>query len=130
MTVRGSYLHLSIRPVTASYPKKTAQQARYFRGNTPAAQWPKLENVGIPLLGEVYGCRRLENLNLTTGLNYPGIDLGDKSARVAIQVTSTPGSDKIKATLTKFVEYKLYRDCDRLIVYILTEDPTLLLTPT
>jgi hypothetical protein len=79
------------------------------------------ETVLIPLFVEVYGYEALENLNLTEGENYPGIDLGDKVAKVAIQVTATANSEKVKDTLRTFVKYKLYEQYDRLIIYILTE---------
>ena len=79
------------------------------------------ETVLIPLFVEVYGYEALENLNRTEGENYPGIDLGDKDARVAIQVTATANSEKVKDTLRTFVKYKLYEQYDRIIIYILTE---------
>ncbi|MEQ9371652.1 MAG: SMEK domain-containing protein [Coleofasciculus chthonoplastes F3-SA18-01] len=79
------------------------------------------ETLLIPLFSEVYGYTNLQNLNDTEGSNYPGIDLGDERARVAFQITSTSNSEKIKKTLRKFVEYKLYEKYDRLIIYILTE---------
>lgn len=80
------------------------------------------ETILIPLLREVYDLPDLRNLN-TESSNFPGIDLADDNKRVAIQVTSTATSRKIKHTLTEFIEnekelYKLY---DRLIVYILVE---------
>jgi hypothetical protein len=78
------------------------------------------ENVLIPVFEEVYGYTELQNLNFSEDANFPGIDLGDKKARVAIQVTSTPDSEKVKHTLLKFVEHKLYRQYDHLIIYILT----------
>jgi hypothetical protein len=78
------------------------------------------ETVLLPLFSEVYGYDSLENLNYTQGENYPGIDLGDKTARVAFQVTATANSEKVKRTLRKFVEYRLYEQYDRLIIYILT----------
>ena len=79
------------------------------------------ETLLIPLLSEVYGYTHLQNLNDTEGSNYPGIDLGDETARVAFQITSTSNSEKIKKTLRKFVKYKLYEKYDKLIIYILTE---------
>jgi len=79
------------------------------------------ENVLIPIFSEVYGYQNLKNLNYSEGENYPSVDLGDDVARVSIQVTSTPTSEKIQETLKKFVEYELYRKYDRIIVYILTE---------
>lgn len=77
------------------------------------------ETVLIPLLAQIYDYTDLENLNIQ-GANYPGIDLGDKVARVAIQVTSTADSEKVKDTLRAFVKYRLYEQYDRLIIYVLT----------
>ena len=79
------------------------------------------ETVLIPLLTEVYGYKNLKNLNVIERPDYPGIDLGDKVAKVAFQITSTPGIDKVKDTLQKFADYELYQKYDRLIIYILTE---------
>jgi hypothetical protein len=78
------------------------------------------ETILIPLFTEVYGYRELKNLNRES-LNYPGIDLGDETARVAFQITSTSDSEKVKHTLRKFTEYKLYEKYDKLIIYILTK---------
>ena len=79
------------------------------------------ETVLIPLFKIVYGLDNLKNLNIEEEANYPGIDLGDDVARVAIQVTATSESDKVKDALRKFVKYRLYENYDRLIIYILTE---------
>ena len=79
------------------------------------------ENILIPLLSEIYGHTELKNLNVSEGSNFPGIDLGDKKARIAYQTTSTANSTKIKDTLQKFVKHKLYEKYDRLVIYILTE---------
>ena len=79
------------------------------------------QTILIPLLAEVYGYKNLNNLDFTEGSNYPGIDLGDETARVAFQITSTRGIEKVKHTLTKFVEHKLYEKYERIIIYIITE---------
>lgn len=79
------------------------------------------ENVLIPLLSEVYDLSSLRNLNFTEESNYPGIDLADDVARIAFQVTSSPGSEKVKDTLRKFTSHELYKKYDRVIIYILTE---------
>lgn len=79
------------------------------------------ETVLIPLFTEVYGYTNLKNLNFAERANYPAVDLGDETARVAIQVTSMTDSEKIKDTLRGFVEDKLYEKFERVIVYILTE---------
>ncbi|OCQ96782.1 hypothetical protein BCD64_14320 [Nostoc sp. MBR 210] len=79
------------------------------------------ETIFIPLFSEIYGYKHLENLNYTKRKNYKGIDLGDETARVAFQITSTSNNKKIKDTLNKFVEDELYKRYDKLIIYILTE---------
>ncbi|HEY9740769.1 MAG TPA: SMEK domain-containing protein, partial [Coleofasciculaceae cyanobacterium] len=81
------------------------------------------ETILVPLLAEVYGYTELKNLNSSEYPNYPAIDLGDETARVAFQITSTSGREKIKKTLRKFVEHELYEKYDKLIIYILTEKP-------
>ena len=78
------------------------------------------EDVLIPLFSEIYGHPELKNLNVED-TNTPAIDLGDKETRTAYQITSTPGSQKVKQTLEKFVAHKLYEDYDYLVIYILTE---------
>lgn len=47
--------------------------------------------------------------------------MGDEHARVAIQITSTSGLEKVKETLRKFLSHGLDKDYDRVIIYILTE---------
>ena len=79
------------------------------------------ETVLIPLFTEVYGYKNLKNLNTTERTNYPGIDLGDETAKVAFQITSTFRIEKVKDTLQKFVDIELYKKYDRLIIYMLTE---------
>jgi hypothetical protein len=80
------------------------------------------ESVLIPILKEVYGYQSLKNLNDFNGINnYPAIDLGDETAKVAIQVTATPDSEKIKHTLEKFLEHGLHHIYERVQIYVLTE---------
>ena len=79
------------------------------------------ETILIPLFSEIFDLHNLKNLNATEGKNFPGIDLGDENARIAFQVTSTSSSSKVKNTLQKFVDHKLYKKFDKLIIYILTE---------
>jgi hypothetical protein len=54
-------------------------------------------------------------------LPNPAIDLGDETAKVAIQVTATPDSEKIKHTLAKFLEHELHHIYERVQIYVLTE---------
>lgn len=77
------------------------------------------ENVLIPLLNELFGLK-LENANKTKK-NYPGIDLIDIDNRVAFQITSSNDNTKIKHTLKKVVDHKIYNEVDFVYIYILTE---------
>src|SRR5580704_10518027 len=85
------------------------------------------QNVMVPVFAEIYGYSHLRNLDIGTSGNFPSIDLADDVARVAIQVTATPTLDKVKDTLSKFLEDRanvqppLAKRYDRLIIYILTE---------
>jgi hypothetical protein len=72
-----------------------------------------------------------EVLNIVEGLdlinmnieepNAAAIDLGDKKARIAIQVTSTKDISKIKSTFDKFIEKGLNASYDQLIVLNIIE---------
>ena len=79
------------------------------------------ETILIPLFAEVYSYENLKNLNTTEHVNFPGIDLGDEVAKVAFQITSTPGIDKVKDTLQKFADYGFYKKYNRILIYVLTE---------
>jgi hypothetical protein len=78
------------------------------------------EVVLIPLFAELFGYKNLKSLNTPQQPNYPGIDLGDETARVAFQITSSADNEKLKETLTQFVKNEFYEQYDRLIIYILT----------
>ncbi len=79
------------------------------------------ETLLIPLLREVYGYKELQNLNYQEHSNFPAIDLGDRKAKVSIQITSTPSREKIINTLKSFVKHSLYTDYEKLRFYILSE---------
>lgn len=66
------------------------------------------------LLNLVYGYN-LKNINVTEQ-NAAAIDLGDEQSKIAIQVTSTSSLVKTKYTVEKFIEKKLYRKFDRLLI--------------
>jgi hypothetical protein len=51
--------------------------------------------------------------------NYPAIDLGDLTNRVAYQVTTERRSDKVQHTLNKFVEHGLEKHYDTLRILII-----------
>lgn len=71
------------------------------------------------LIFEYNQLKELDKLNDI--VNYPAIDLGDENARVAFQITTDSGSPKIKDTIAKFINHKLYTKYDRLIVFIIGE---------
>src|SRR5271165_915517 len=85
------------------------------------------QNVLVPILAEIYDYSDLRNLDIGSTGNFPGIDLADDTARVTIQVTATPGLEKVKHTLEQFLldreefDPPLVKRYDRVIVYILTE---------
>lgn len=79
------------------------------------------EDVVCGLLRELLGYSQLRNLNEDEKANFPGIDLADDEARVGIQVTSDKSLEKVKDTLRKSVDHKLYEKYDRVLVYVLTK---------
>ena len=83
------------------------------------------EDVVCGLFKELYGYEQLRNLNEDEKKNFPGIDLADDDARVAIQVTSDKSLDKVKDTLQKVIDHGLYEKYDRIIIYnLLTKQGT------
>lgn len=78
------------------------------------------ENILINVLNEIYDCN-LENVNYVEGKTYPSIDLRDKAKRISFQVTSTANLEKVKHTLSKFIENDLYKEFDNVYVFIITE---------
>lgn len=71
------------------------------------------------LLNLVYGYN-LKNVNIAEK-HAAAIDLGDTKMRVAIQVTSDNSSTKIRDTVDKFNEKKLYEKYERLIILIIAK---------
>ena len=69
-------------------------------------------------LNLIYGYK-LKDINIET-INSPAIDLGDEASSLAIQVTSDSTSTKIKDTIKKFIENKLYKKYKTLQFYIIT----------
>ncbi len=74
----------------------------------------------IPILNEIYkkSFQRLEFIKQ----NYPAIDLGSTDNQISIQVTSEIGFDKIKNTLTKYIENKLFDTYSELYQLVINED--------
>ena len=78
------------------------------------------EDVFCGIFKEMYGFENLRNLNEDDGQNYPGIDLADDEAGVAIQVTSDKTLEKVKVSLNTIIKHGLHEKYDRVIFYILT----------
>lgn len=78
------------------------------------------ENLVLGVLRELYGWRGLRNLNGEERANFPGIDLADGDASIAIQVTGTASLDKVKSTIETCLNHGLDRKYDRLVMYVLT----------
>jgi hypothetical protein len=78
------------------------------------------ESIMLPILRLLYDLKDLRNVNYTHAINYPGIDLGDKTAKIAFQITSTSNNEKIKHTLKTIKAHHLDKTYQRFVVYILT----------
>lgn len=78
------------------------------------------EDVFCGVFRDLFGFENLRNLNEDEKQNFPGIDLADDEARVAIQVTSDKTLQKVKNSLKTIIDHGLYKKYDRVIFYILT----------
>lgn len=78
------------------------------------------EDVFLPVFRKLLELDHLINLNTITP-NYPAIDLGDLSKRVAIQVTSSSGLEKVRKTLQRYSHHNLFENYDELIIYIISK---------
>lgn len=74
------------------------------------------ENFFRDLLNLILG-HHFQNININEK-NAAAIDLGDKVAKIAVQVTSTNEFSKVEKTVTKFNEKKLYETYDELKIVI------------
>lgn len=71
------------------------------------------------LVNKIFGYE-LRNLN-TYQKNAPAIDLVDDTRKLAFQVTSDNGSEKIKKTIGKFIEFDQYTKYDELYILLLVK---------
>ncbi len=76
----------------------------------------------IPLLNQVFECD-FKNLNIEQK-NATAIDLYDTNGKIAVQVTSNSSPDKIRTTLKKYRDNKLYEKYQRLIVVVIVRSHT------
>lgn len=82
------------------------------------------ENILCGLLNLMYGWN-LTNANTPTHPNFPGVDLVDDKACVAVQITAQNTLDKVKGMLEKFFQHKLDERFSRLILMEITnQEPT------
>lgn len=74
----------------------------------------------IPILNEIYS-KSFERLEFIKQ-NYPAIDLGSKDKEISIQVTSEIGFEKIKNTLTKYIENGVFATFPQIYHLVISED--------
>lgn len=77
------------------------------------------ENFFCSLLNAIYKYE-LVNLNLEK-MNFPAIDLGDKSRGVCFQITSDGSGSKLRDTLAKFERHNLDKDYSRIILLVISD---------
>ncbi|MGA2877232.1 MAG: SMEK domain-containing protein, partial [Nitrososphaerales archaeon] len=77
-----------------------------------------LEDLLLPIFAIIFKAPSLRNLN-TLGQNEAFLDLGDDKARIGFQVTTEHNAEKITKTLRGIVEARLYKQYDRIVVFIL-----------
>ena len=78
------------------------------------------EDFLIPVFKIAFDCPDLCNQNRIQ-MNFPAVDLGCKTSRTSIQITSDSSSSKVRETLEKFESHNLSSDFDSLYVYVITE---------
>ncbi len=79
----------------------------------------KAESFFRDILNLTYGWE-LRDLNILQ-TNHPAVDLGDATARIAVQVTAEAGSAKIADTLAGFFDKGLKKTYSRIIILVITE---------
>lgn len=62
----------------------------------------------IPILNCVFNTE-FERLEFEEK-NYPAIDIGSKKLKISFQITAEKGFEKIKSTLTSYIENRVYKD--------------------
>ena len=80
----------------------------------------------VPLFRLVFKLEDLCDLDQAIHANFPAIDLGDRKRRVAFQITSAKRPEKVKITISAFLDESrkggaLCRDYDELFIYVLTD---------
>lgn len=78
------------------------------------------EDFLIPVFKIAFDCPDLRNQNRIK-MNFPAVDLGCKTSKTSIQITSDSSSIKVCETLEKFLSHNLSSDFNSLCVYVITE---------
>lgn len=78
------------------------------------------EDFLVPVLKVVFACPDLQNQNAIQ-MNFPAVDLGDRTARISFQITTDASGTKVEKTLKKFHEHDLDKLFDRVYVIALVE---------
>tara|TARA_Y100000815_G_scaffold200959_1_gene184567 strand:- start:3417 stop:4202 length:786 start_codon:yes stop_codon:yes gene_type:complete len=76
------------------------------------------ENFLIPILNEVYDCDFI-NANLFNK-NYPAVDVVDKTKKIAIQITSTSTTKKVRETLEKILKNDFQNTYNKFFILVIT----------
>ncbi|MCP4459915.1 MAG: SMEK domain-containing protein [Cytophagales bacterium] len=97
-----------------AYEVKVANAMGLFDINTVA------EDFLIPIFKIAFDCPDLCNQNRIQ-MNFPAVDLGCKTSKTSIQITSDSSSSKVCDTLEKFESHGLGNNFDSLFVYVITE---------
>ena len=80
----------------------------------------RAENIMCGLLNRIHGWS-LENANMLSS-NFPGVDLVDTTARVAVQVTSTNSLKKVENTWEKFDTEEMRSTYKKLYILVMKKD--------
>ena len=116
MKISSEELLLKIRNQITAYQLNVKSDNKAHRYNIN----DRAESFTIPLFKLIFEWENLVDLNKETS-NYPGVDLGDYDKRIAVQVTSDTTLEKVKHTLSQFVDREYYEDFDRLLIFMIQE---------
>ncbi len=87
-----------------------------------------LEDVCCELLNKIYDLE-LVNLNITESLNYPAIDVGDKTKKIAFQITSDSSKAKVQKTIDTYIKHEIYKHYDTIQIVVITDKKIKISTP-
>jgi len=111
MYQRSTYLNKIVDQLTVLASCIKSKNALFL---TDDSKWS--ENFFKDLLNKLFG-HQLVNLN-TKEKNYAGIDLGDTTNRLCVQVTSNNTSQKIQNTLDISKKYKRHNEYDNIVILV------------